>query len=61
MRDEGRAWYAALTGAGISAELLEYEDTIHGFLSMGRFIPLAREALHDAALATKKLLDTNVR
>jgi acetyl esterase len=43
LRDEGRAYAAALTAAGVEAELLEFADMAHGFLRWGGVVDRARE------------------
>ncbi|HSH68311.1 MAG TPA: alpha/beta hydrolase [Deferrisomatales bacterium] len=49
LRDEGKAYADALAGAGVPVTYSCYETTIHGFLSMGRFLPAALEALDECA------------
>jgi acetyl esterase len=56
LRDEGHAYADALTAAGVPVETVCFESTIHGFMSMGRFIPLALDALHLAGDAVRRAL-----
>ena len=56
LKDEGKAYAEALSAAGVLADHKCYETTIHGFLSMGRFIPTALEALDDCAARLRAAL-----
>ena len=47
LRDEGEAYAAALTEAGVSVVSRRYDGMIHGFMDMGAFSPAARTALAD--------------
>lgn len=58
LRDEGAAYAQKLQNAGVVTEYRCYENTIHGFISMGRFIPLAVEALQ---FCGRRLRDAMVR
>ena len=49
LRDDGRAYAAALKGAGNEVELREYDGLIHGFALMGGISDVARDAVRDAA------------
>ena len=49
LRDEGTAYAEALTAAGVRVTHSCYETTIHGFLSLGRFLPAALEAIDECA------------
>ena len=49
LRDEGKAYAEALAEAGVPVTHTCYETTIHGFVSMGRFLPVALEALDECA------------
>ena len=45
LRDEGEEYGALLRSAGGQAEVIRYERTIHAFLTLGRAIPAAGEAI----------------
>ena len=45
--DEGRAYAKRMSDAGVDVQLLHYDSTIHGFLQMGKVIPLAATAIDD--------------
>ncbi len=45
LRDEAAQYAERLRDAGVAVEYRCFESTIHGFASMGRFIPLALDAL----------------
>lgn len=45
LRDEGQRYSELLRDAGVTVDYRCYETTIHSFVSMGRFIPLAMEGL----------------
>jgi acetyl esterase len=45
--DEGRAYADRLVAADVDVQRLHYDNTIHGFLQMGKVIPLATTALDD--------------
>ena len=49
LRDEGRAYAAALEAAGVAVEDDRYESMIHGFFGMGAITPVAGEAIAKAA------------
>ncbi|MFT4088657.1 MAG: alpha/beta hydrolase [Gordonia sp. (in: high G+C Gram-positive bacteria)] len=43
LRDEGLAYAAELTGAGVPTQVVRAGDAMHGFLNMGLISPTARE------------------
>ncbi len=45
--DEGRAYAGRLSESHVDVALLHYDSTIHGFLQMGKVIPLAANAIDD--------------
>ncbi len=45
--DEGGAYADRLVAADVAVQRLHYDSTIHGFLQMGKVIPLATTALDD--------------
>jgi acetyl esterase len=54
--DEGKAYADRLAEAGVPVEYHCYENTIHGFINMGRFIPTAVAALEDMGRRLKTAL-----
>jgi acetyl esterase len=48
LRDEGAAYAAALREAGVEAELTNYLDSVHGYISLPGLVPEAKCALSDA-------------
>jgi acetyl esterase len=56
IRDQGRAFAAALAQAGIRTVYLEAEGTIHGFLCMRKALPSAQTDLSQAVAHLKLLL-----
>ncbi len=57
LRDEGEAYAARLTEAGVPAELTRYDGQIHGFFSMYALAPQARVATDQAAAALRAALN----
>jgi acetyl esterase len=51
--DEGAAYAAKLRGAGCDVIYRCHEGLIHGFASMTGVVPVAREAVHEAAMALR--------
>jgi acetyl esterase len=53
LRDEGEAYARKLIEAGIFTAARRYPGEIHGFITMGRLIPEAAEAVQDIARALR--------
>ncbi|HEX6956508.1 MAG TPA: alpha/beta hydrolase [Ferrovibrio sp.] len=53
LRDEGEAYAMALRKAGVPVVFREFEGQIHGFITMGRVIPQAGQALAEMGVALK--------
>jgi acetyl esterase len=49
LRDEGVAYAGLLEHFGVSVELLEAEQMVHGFLEMGAFVPATLAVVDDLA------------
>jgi acetyl esterase len=56
LRDEGEAYAAALKAAGVPVEARRFDGQIHGFMTMGRFIPDAEKAMAEMSAALKHAL-----
>lgn len=56
LRDEGRAYAAALAGAGVKVEPLHYDGQIHDFYTFEDVLPDARDALDRMAKALRSSL-----
>jgi len=56
--DEGRAYADRLAKEGVAVEYRNYPDMVHGFITMGRVLDTANEALADCALKLKKAWGT---
>ena len=56
LRDEGIAYAQRLSEAGVRASLLSFERQIHGFITMGRVIDEANEAVALCADALRRAL-----
>ena len=56
LRDEGVAYAQRLSEAGNKATLVSFERQIHGFITMGRVINEANEAVEVCAAALKRAL-----
>jgi len=54
--EEGRAYAEKLREAGVDVTYVCWPGVIHGFISMGRFVPQARRALTEAACAARAAL-----
>ncbi|MDX3924323.1 MAG: alpha/beta hydrolase [Shinella sp.] len=51
LADEGEAYAARLQAAGVPTVISRRPDQIHGFASMGRYVPAAREVVREAVAA----------
>jgi acetyl esterase len=56
LRDQGRAYAAACTEAGVETIYLEAEGTIHGFLNLRKSLPSAQEDLRRCLTYLKAML-----
>ncbi|MFM9849601.1 MAG: alpha/beta hydrolase [Hyphomicrobiaceae bacterium] len=56
LRDEGEAYAAALKAAGVAVEAKRFDGQIHGFMTMGKFIPDAATAMGEMSMALKRAL-----
>ncbi len=54
LADEGTAYVERLQAAGVSLVLRHWPGQIHGFVSMGRHIPAARQVVSEAAAWLKQ-------
>ena len=61
LRDEGRAYAAALRAAGVPVTSLEFASLVHGFFALASFSPGARRAARAACTAFARLLSTAAR
>lgn len=53
LRDEGEAYAMALKAAGVSVVLREFEGQIHGFITLGKVVPQAGQAMAEMGVALK--------
>ncbi len=56
LRDEGEAYAAALKAAGVPVQAKRFDGQIHGFMTMGKFIPDAAKAMVEMSAALKRAL-----
>jgi acetyl esterase len=56
LRDQGAAYVDALRAAGTPAELIDYRDSIHGFISVPGVSPRAKQARTNAVRALRAAL-----
>lgn len=54
--DEGLAYGASLEAAGVKVEMVTFEGQIHGFITMGRMIKQANDAVTKCAQALRQAL-----
>ena len=51
LADEGSAYVARLNGEGVRVTVRHWPEQIHGFVSMGKYIAAARQAIEEAVAA----------
>jgi acetyl esterase len=56
LRDEGEAYAAALKAAGVPVEAKRFDGQIHGFMTMGKFIPDAAKGMSEMSAALRRAL-----
>jgi acetyl esterase len=56
LRDEGEAYAARLSEAGVPCASTRYDGVIHGFFQMGDMIPEGNQAVDQAADALRRAL-----
>jgi acetyl esterase len=61
LRDEGEALAAKLREAGVPVTLRRYDDMVHGFLIMGRYLDSARQGIEDVGQVLRQTLGPGVR
>lgn len=54
LADEGEAYARRMADTGVRVVLRHWRDQIHGFVSMGRHIPAARQAVEEAVAAWRR-------
>jgi acetyl esterase len=57
IRDQGRAYAAALVQAGVKTVFREADGNIHGFINLRKAIPSADEEVRGAVAALKLLIE----
>jgi acetyl esterase len=60
LRDEGEAYAEQLRAVGVEAETTRYDGMIHGFFSLGEFLPDGRRALTQAADALAEAIGSTL-
>ena len=61
LRDEGRQYADAVSGAGVACQYICFERQIHGFVTMGRVIDEANTALDLCATALRRAIGKPAR
>ncbi|MGW4517042.1 alpha/beta hydrolase fold domain-containing protein [Streptomyces sp. NPDC004393] len=57
LRDEGRAYAAALVAAGVPTTFLEAEGNVHAFVLLRRAVPSSQADIAEALTALRALVD----
>ena len=59
LRDEGEAYAAKLSAAGVATQVRRYDSLVHGFLNMSGGVRAAAAAVEDAAAALRQAFAKN--
>ncbi len=59
LRDEGIAYAECLRQAGVGVELTNYEDMVHGFLSLADAVDQGKTAINQVAAALRTAFNDN--
>jgi acetyl esterase len=60
LRDEGEAYASRLSQAGVPVTVARYDDMVHGFLSMTRYLDTGRAAIEEAGRVLADALGARV-
>lgn len=55
LQDDGKAYGHKMEDAGVAVNFIHFESTVHGFLTMGKAIPVAVEALNYSAARLREV------
>jgi acetyl esterase len=58
LADEGAAYAQRLTDAGVPVTVARYDGQMHGFLTMGAYLPTGRVALNESIAQLRRTLVT---